>query len=71
MRTSPCYGCTMRSARCHAECKDYAEWAAENEQRRMRDREPHTFGGDEQRMKREREAVRQRRYLRHNHGEKG
>lgn len=31
----PCYGCTDRTATCHAECVDrYLPWSKRNEQRR-------------------------------------
>ena len=23
---SPCFGCDRRTAKCHAECKDYLKW---------------------------------------------
>lgn len=68
--TSPCYNCTDRHPRCHAECGKYLDWAAANEERKMRERPPYTVGCEENHTKYAREAVRQKRYLRHHHEER-
>lgn len=31
---NPCYGCTKRTAGCHAECTDYAELKVDNAKRK-------------------------------------
>lgn len=34
--TPPCYKCKKRTATCHADCKDYKKYDAENQKRRKK-----------------------------------
>ncbi len=44
--TPPCYKCEKRRCGCHAECKEYGEWAAEREHQRQKEHAgtPYTEG---------------------------
>lgn len=57
MKNAPCYGCTRRSAICHAQCPDYPAWVAElraerEAEHRAKDADAHTRRTIEQNQRR-------------------
>lgn len=44
MKNTPCYKCENRHYGCHAECKEYIDWAEERERQIERERSPCTDG---------------------------
>ena len=42
----PCKGCDNRSARCHAECLDYAVWSDERSEEREKDHKRRNAEGE-------------------------